>query len=183
MGANHNASYDRQVLMDRRRAMTAELLVKRPGITQRQIHAWLGQLVEVKDEFGQVTKKVPRMINPETGEPFSLGTVHSDIDYIRQSWRDMTAQEASHWLAQQLAALQEAEGIAWRKGDTAEVRAIWSQRNKILGLDAPLKIAKTNAAGQDAPEPDVISIYVFDDKNKIRGQLVEPKEADGSDDS
>jgi len=143
--------------------MVAELIVKRPGITQRQIEAWLGKIVDIKNELGLIIGSEPRLINPKTGKPFSLKTVNDDIKYIRQQWRDKTSQASSEWLAQQLAALSEAEAIAWRKGNTAEVRNIWQQRNKILGLDAPIKFAKTDAKGEDVPEPDVITIFVFDD--------------------
>ncbi len=170
MADNFNPSYDRQLIMDRRRAMIAELIVKRPGITMRQIEAWLGTLVEKKNEFGEVIGAAPRLMNPETEKPFSLTTVKDDIDYIREQWRKATAQASSEWLAQQLAALSEAEAIAWRKGNTAEVRNIWTQRNKILGLDAPIKIAKTDAKGEDVQEPDVITIFVYDDAAAAAGK-------------
>ena len=177
-----DASYKRQVLMDRRRAMVAELIVKRPGITQRQITAWLATVVEKKNEFGEVIASKPRLVNPETGEPFCLTTINKDIEHIRQLWRDLAAKDAAEWLAAQLAALDEAEAIAWIKKDTSEVLKVWQQRNKILGLEAPLKIARTKADGSDVTEPDVITVFVYDDAKQIRGQL-QVQEQNGTDDS
>lgn len=150
---------------DRRRAMVSELIIKRPGITQRQIQSWLAEKIDIKDRLGNVINNAPRLTNPDTNKPFVLSTINEDVKFIRSLWRSFTEKAAGEWIARQLAALDEAEAIAWRKGNTAEIRMIWQQRSKLLGLDAPIKIAETNAAGEDVEKLNVIRVIVHDDSD------------------
>lgn len=125
-----------EVAADRRQQLVASLLVRNPRITRRQIQELLARPVE----HGGV-------VNPLTGNPYALSTIHLDVDAIRAEWQEKRLQSADKWVAGELATLEELQIQAWRNGDLAEVRRISAERRKLLGLDAPTKTAFTDPSG------------------------------------
>ena len=73
---------NKKLIKDQRKTIIARILVQKPGITQRQIHAMLSG----EGQSGKRKDKVVKYVNPETGKPFSLGTINSDIKEIRAEW-------------------------------------------------------------------------------------------------
>lgn len=119
---------------ERRRTLIASLLVRNPRITRRQLHEMLARPMS---QGG--------LRNPDTGEPYSLGTIQNDVDEIRAEWERKRLQSTSEWVARELAVYEELEMQAWRDGDLAEVRRVSEARRKLLGLDAPSKQQITGA--------------------------------------
>lgn len=125
MGMNASQS---ELVRIRRRQIVQSLLVRRPGITQREIHAHLAGV----DNNGD-----PRIVNPNTGKPFSLGTINGDVQTLREGWKALTAEANAEWRARFLVTCEEIEKAAWATGDLRMVRQVWKDRREALGLDEP----------------------------------------------
>ena len=81
-----------------RRRLVAQALIEHPNATQRQIQENVGKAV----------------LNPETGEPYSLGTINNDIQVIKADWREKAESDFGDWVAGELAKLDRLEESGWR---------------------------------------------------------------------
>lgn len=122
--------------MERRRQFIASTLVRKPNISQRQIRTVLA---------------ANGIVNPDTGEPYSLGTINADIKAIRQTWRQRRQQDAETWIDFELAKLDEIEEAAWRKEDLNSVFKAQARRDRYLGL---------SKRGLDLDEGEVVAIAI-----------------------
>jgi hypothetical protein len=86
-------------------------------------------------------------INDDTGEPWSLGTVNSDIKALQGDWRREAKKAIEHHKARQLAELQEARRQAWADNDLASVLRAIGQEMTLLGTEAP-KAVKADHSGE-----------------------------------
>jgi len=116
-----------QASIDNRRRAVAAMRLRH--LTQREIVVAL------------VKKDV---LNPSSGEPYSLGTVNADIKALRSQWREKAADDTGEWVADSLAELEEVRRQAWSKGELAIVLKSLKQEAELLGLDAP---ARTELSG------------------------------------
>lgn len=130
---------------EQRRSLVSSLLARNPRVTQRQIQALLAKPT---DSGG--------LRNPNTGEAYSLGTINGDVAAIRQGWRERRQSSADEWITRTLATYEEIEIQAWRDGDLARVESIANSRAKLLGLNAPSKIAPTTPDGTQQYEGQTI---------------------------
>ena len=112
---------------DLRRQKVAQLLVRRPRITVRQMQTAL-----LKSGH----------YNPRTDEKWSRQTVQNDIEHVREQARENMDRGANEWRAIELDRLQELQKEAWDEGDRDLVLRCMKRRAKLLGLDAPEKHAK-----------------------------------------
>ena len=81
-----------------------------------------------------------RLVNPKTGEPFSLATIHLDIKALEKEWRESAAQATDVHQARQLAEIQHIKVMAFNSRNPAlALRAIDSEI-KLLGTAAPVKL-------------------------------------------
>jgi hypothetical protein len=110
-----------------RRQKVAQLLVRRPRITVRQVQKAL-----LKSGH----------YNPDTNEAWSIGTVQSDIEHVREHARENMERDANEWRAIELDRLQELQKEAWDEGDRDLVLRCMKRRANLLGLDAPEKQTK-----------------------------------------
>ncbi len=112
----------KQAVIDERRRNVASLRLR--GFTQREIVDNLPRL---------------KIVNPETGDPYSLGTINGDIKAIREDWRRRAAEDMGEHIARILAELSEVKRAAWAEKDFgSSLRAI-EKEAKILGADSPDK--------------------------------------------
>lgn len=112
----------RQIRMEQRRRLVSELLLRRPGITQREI-------CDDLEERG--------FVNPDTGKPYSLGTVNSDVQTLEDGWRRSAQRDIAEFKWRQIAELDEVKRAAWSDKDVnAVMRAIKLQMD-ITGTEAP----------------------------------------------
>lgn len=119
----------KETIIQRRRLRVAELRLM--GASQRDIWKALA-------DGGQ--GGVGRMINPETNEPFSLGTINSDIKALEKEWREEAARHTNDHQARQLAEIQRIKIQAFtQKNPHLALRAIETEM-KLLGTAAPQKI-------------------------------------------
>lgn len=116
-------------IIELRRERVAAMLCRK--MTQRQIVAGLAEL---------------GMLNPETKEPYTLGTIHGDIKAIKRDWRKLRDTNTDTWMAEELASLDNLENAAWAAKDLALVLKVRESRRKLLGMDAP---AKREITGKD----------------------------------
>lgn len=92
------------------------------GLTQREI-------VDMLAREGAV--------NPETSEPYSLGTINSDIQALEKEWREQAARDTATRRAELLAELRAARRQAWSDKDVSNVLRGIKQEVELFGLDAP----------------------------------------------
>lgn len=133
MGLNNS----RQAIIDNRRRQVAVLRLR--GMTQREIIDTL--------ENGKV-------VNPDTGKPWSLGIINSDLKALDAEWRAEAAKAIDEHKARQLAELNEVRRAAWAVKDLATVLKVLKQEVDILGTAAAIKLhwQDTLPDGYDANE-------------------------------
>jgi len=129
-------------IRDRRRQLVAEIMVRRPRVTQRQLR-------EALTEQGH--------INPETGEAWSLGTINRDVEVVREQAQERMSRSAEEWRAQELEMLQELQADAWKEGEYRTVIQVSKRRAKLLGLDEPEKIEAALSLGRSEEFQDALT--------------------------
>ena len=88
-----------------------------------------------------------QMVNPTTGEPYSLGTINGDIKRLERQWRKAAADSIEEHKARQLAEIGEVKRQAWNDKDAALVlRAIDLEAN-IVGTKAAVRSEVTGEGG------------------------------------
>lgn len=122
----------RDIRIGQRRQLVAGLLLRNPMATQRQI-------CDELEEQG--------FSNPDTGQPYSLGTINADVQALRDEWRERAADDFDSFRAVQLAELREHRRMAWSAKDLGEVRLGLALEMKLLGTEAPQRHEVTGAEG------------------------------------
>ncbi len=118
-----------QTMIDLRRMRVASLVLRQ--LNQREIVEALGRV----------------MTNPETGKPYSLGTINGDIRYLRSEWRQKAIRDSAEHRGRVWAELQEVKREAWAQKNLKAVLACLAQERALLGLDGELP-ADTSLPGQ-----------------------------------
>lgn len=85
-------------------------------------------------------------LNPDTNEPWSRGTVHSDLKALQAEWRRESKKAVDHHKARQLAELQEAKRQAWHDNDLQSVLRSVGMEMDLLGTAAP-KVTEVTGRG------------------------------------
>lgn len=116
---------DQGLATEQRRLQIAALLVRKPTITQRQIERLLA---------------ANGVVNPETKEAYSLGTINSDIKAIKAEWMERRRQAADVWIAGELAKLDVLEEDGWRGNNPGLVIQTMKMRGQYLRLFGTLDI-------------------------------------------
>lgn len=112
----------KQAIIDNRRRQVAILRLR--GLTQREIVA---------------TLEKQGAINPDTAEPWALGTINSDLKALDNEWREAAAAAIDEHKARQLAELNEVRRAAWGAKDLATVLKVIKQEADIIGTNAPVR--------------------------------------------
>jgi hypothetical protein len=108
-------------IIEKRRRMVASLLARQPRISRRELQEQVGK----------------KLVNPDTGNPFALGTIQNDIDALKTQNRERAGQQFSVWIGEQLLGLEELMTEAWHRGDLTIVLRCMQERAKLLGLNEP----------------------------------------------
>lgn len=111
-----------EAIIAHRRELVARARLR--GATQREIVAGLA-------EAGH--------LNPETNEPWSLGTINADLKALQADWRRESKKVIDHHKARQLAELGEARRQAWHDNDMPSVLRALNMEMALLGTEAPKK--------------------------------------------
>lgn len=119
---------DGRKIIEMRRERVSHLRLR--GMSVREIVAFLPKGTDEK----------PGMVNPETHEPYGLGTIARDFLALDKQYRENAARNTAEHKAEQLAELAEVEVAAWAAKKLDIVRACIMDRAKILGTAAPLRI-------------------------------------------
>lgn len=134
-----------------RRERVAQLVLR--GLTAREIVAALAS----GDN---------RIINGRTGEPWSLGTIGSDLKALKTEWNRRAAEAYDEHRARQLAEVAELKRAAWaaRRYDTV-LRAM-EREAKLLGLDAPIS-GRVEVTGKDGGKIEIKHDFNDDQLSEI----------------
>jgi len=106
-----------------RRSRVASLCLR--GLTQREIVVALAN---------------QGFINPQTGQPYSLGTINSDVQALEEEWEAGAIRDIRAHKARIRAELQEAKRVAWSDRNVALVLRALKQETELLGADAPIEL-------------------------------------------
>lgn len=112
----------KQAIIDKRRQAVAQMRLR--GATQREIEEQLN-----KTGF----------INPDTGNPWSLGIINKDLQELEKEWRESAKADMADLKGQQLAEIRAGRRKAWSDGDLNNVRQFMKLEIDLLGTDAPKK--------------------------------------------
>jgi hypothetical protein len=88
-----------------------------------------------------------QMTNPQTGEPYSLGTINGDIKKLERQWRKAAADTTEEHKARQLAEIGEVKRAAWVGKDHAVVLRALDLESNITGTKAASKSELTGKDG------------------------------------
>lgn len=121
---------DRGDIIARRREMVARMRLR--GLSQREIVAALPDLGCVND----------------SGEPWSLATINSDLKALQAEWRKEAKKSIDHHKARELAVIEEARRAAWLNNDLPSVLRAVSLEMDLLGTEAPKKTEVSGKGGK-----------------------------------
>jgi hypothetical protein len=123
---------DQKAIIERRRRVVAGLLL-RQRMSQRRIQHVLSQTEENR--------------NPQTGEPWSAGTIAGDIKALKKQWRQAAAEDIDAHFVQVLAELEEISTQAWTDKDHQLALSALRTKIELLGLKAPTRHEITGKDG------------------------------------
>ena len=106
-----------QAIIDLRRLRVASLVLRQ--VTQREI-------VELLPRY--------KVSNPNTGRPYSLGTVNNDIQHLKSEWQAQARANIDEHLGRIWAELQEVKREACGQKDLRAVLAALGEEIDLLGL-------------------------------------------------
>ncbi len=121
----------RMTVLDRRRHV-ASLCLR--GMTQREIQKALAQ-------------EPINLDNPKNGQPWSVGTVNSDLKAIEAEWMKLAIDSLEQHKARRLAELAEVKRAAWAANDLDKVLRAIQQERDLLGLDKPKQTMLSGEVG------------------------------------
>jgi hypothetical protein len=78
--------------------------------------------------------------NPETGKPWSLGTVNADCQALEAEWRAAALADTTEHQGRVWAELSEVKRAAWQEHDLQAVLRALKQECDLLGLNAPERV-------------------------------------------
>lgn len=104
------------------------------GLTQREILTALTQ---------------QRVLNPATGQPWSLGTVNADLQSLEDEWGEAALEVRSTRKARVAAELKQLRRLAYAERDYKLVGELLKQERALFSLDDPIEL---NLKGQVAHE-------------------------------
>lgn len=130
MASPKRTAQDEQI--EDRRRLVASLRLK--GMTVREVQLGLAEL---------------RKVNPETGQPWGIATIHADCEALKEQWRKEATAEIAEHQSRLNAELEEVKRFSWRKEDTERVLKAIEQQRKLLGADAPTRTLIGGVPGAD----------------------------------
>jgi hypothetical protein len=110
-------------MKDHRRLLVASLILRKR--TQREI-------VDALYKQG--------LRNPETGNPYSIGTINSDVQALRKEWKESAAKDMAEAVADHLAELGEVRRSAWGSLDYGAILRALGQEAEIRGINSASEI-------------------------------------------
>lgn len=122
-----------ELIIARRRELVARARLR--GATQREI-------VEILPKIGEADGGP--CVNEATSEPWSLGTINSDIKALQSEWKREAKKAVDHHKARELAELQEAKRQAFHDNDIASVLRAVALEMSLLGTEEPKRQANVN---------------------------------------
>ncbi len=85
------------------------------------------------------------IVNAATGEPYSLTTVAKDVSVMVRRWRQASGEAMENHVAEQLAQLNEVKRQGFESGNLQAVLGALKLEARLLGLEAPEKVAVSHA--------------------------------------
>jgi len=96
-------TFKRGQMTERRRKLVADLLV-RGVVDQREIQ----RMLSLPAGQGGIA-------NPDTGKPYSLGTINGDVQWVKAQWLEEAQHSSVEYLARELAEVDAVAEQAWRQ--------------------------------------------------------------------
>lgn len=110
---------------------------------------------EIADELGKGDNKI---VNPDTGEPYTHTTVLTDLKTLKSQWRKSAKIAIDEHVARQFAELQEVKRLGWQQEDgDLIVRAI--------GLEMKLLGTMKQPDGVNPSVPSIMFVWADESDN------------------
>lgn len=129
------SAHDRHVMM--RREVVARLALKRMS---------LREIADALEKQG--------IVNPDTGEAYSYGTVKRDLDAMSEEWKANAQRDLDTMRHEVLAELNEVKRAAWANNDLTSIIKAVDRISKLFGLDAPERIDSNITVQWSSPQFD-----------------------------
>ncbi|MCA9874548.1 MAG: hypothetical protein KC441_12855 [Anaerolineales bacterium] len=81
-----------------------------------------------------------RIINVNTGKPWSLATINSDLQELEDQWRGAAIKDRLAKKARVNAEIQELKRAAWAERNHTLVAQLLVQERQLFGLDEPIEL-------------------------------------------
>lgn len=85
--------------------------------------------------------KEPEFWNQQTGKPYSIRTVHADVKWCEQQWRDHCIKSIEEHKSRMLNEIAEVKRQGYSEKDLAVVIRALAKECDVIGLNAPTRIA------------------------------------------
>jgi len=121
-----------QAAIDFRQQWVARFLMR--GLAHREVQAQIAGMTVTDPATGA---RVPVCVNPETGAPWGLTTIHEDTKYLRDGWKEAADREVEERRAELLACVREMRRLAFASNDLKAVSNAIKHERDLFGLDAP----------------------------------------------
>lgn len=103
------------------------------------------------------------LLNPISKAPWSLETIHRDMQALKAEWKARREQAVEQHIAAHLAKLERVQERTWHAEQWSAYLTALEQQAKLLGLNAPTKVAPTTPDGQAAWQPEQAPDDFFSD--------------------
>lgn len=146
-----------QALIAHRRLQVEKLTLR--GLSQREILRVFEQ---------------QRIVNPQTGDPWSLATINGDVQALETQWDTAAIELKRKQKARVAAELREAKKVAWADRDFRLVRDLLKDEAALFNLSDPIDVNvkfggqvdvvhSLDASAQEAQELETMSEDELDD--------------------
>lgn len=129
---------------------------RRARVASLQLFGWTLQRITAQ-------LAAEELINPVSKSPWSLETIHRDLQAIKAEWKARRQQAVEQHIDMQLAKLERVQEETWKDRQWFAYLSALEQQAKLLGLNAPTKLAPTTPDGQAAWQPEQAPEQFYDD--------------------
>lgn len=103
---------------------------------------WVSKLRARQFTIREIVQALPKqnILNPETGHPYTIGTIQSDLKVLRNRWQKEAVRSTEEHLSRQYDEIQHIKRQAWLESNaTLALRALELEM-KLLGTLSPIKL-------------------------------------------
>jgi len=125
-------------------------------VAERQLFGWSARRIAL--HLAHAAER-----NPVSGLPWSEATIKKDMAALKAEWKARREHAVDQHIALHLAKLERVQEETWKERQWSAYLTALEQHAKLLGLNAPTKLAPTTPDGQAAWQPEQASDDFYQD--------------------